>query len=63
MAAKKLGRHFIGIEIEEKYLELAVKRIMRQQVAVQEELREFKTKKVKQMSLFKYSKDTAEAIS
>lgn len=36
VAAKKLGRRFIGIEIEEKYLELAVKRIIRQPLAKQE---------------------------
>lgn len=35
VAAKKLGRKFIGIEIEEKYLELAVKRIKKQPVAIQ----------------------------
>ncbi len=36
VAAKKLGRRFIGIEIKEKYLEFAVKRIRRQPLAIQE---------------------------
>lgn len=38
VAAKKLGRKFIGIEIEEKYLEVAVKRIRCQQIAVQKSM-------------------------
>lgn len=38
VAAKKHGRKFIGIEIEEKYLELAINRIKTQPLAVQEQL-------------------------
>lgn len=38
VAAKKLGRQFIGIEIKEEYLELAIKRIRQQPLAVQEEM-------------------------
>jgi len=38
VAAKKLGRRFIGIEIKEEYLELAIKRIRRQPLAVQDKM-------------------------
>jgi site-specific DNA-methyltransferase (adenine-specific) len=36
VAAKSLNRKFVGIEIKEEYLELAIKRIKRQQIANQE---------------------------
>ena len=38
VASKKLGRRFVGIEIEEKYCDLAVKRIRRQQLAIQSDM-------------------------
>jgi hypothetical protein len=48
VAAKKLGRRFVGIEIEEKYLEFSIKRIIRQPVAIQEELVKVKVKRIRQ---------------
>lgn len=38
VASKKLGRQFIGIEIKEEYLELAIRRIRRQPIANQTNL-------------------------